>query len=474
MRRRKLRMLSIIMVLCLVFLTACGSSSGENELEQRADNVEQKVEDSTEGGAEPLQDVNQIPKNGIITKEQFETVAGQDRKIQFVGESDEGISYTWTYDASQIQNPQDQNLKIDFNQEDLDDIKEQANNANDALEMTMHGKGLICPPTLSLVLSEAWQSDTVMLLKEQDDKLAKMSDVTIASEPESASDDSKKDKEKEDKKKENKEEDDAEDEDDADEDTASLTDPLPGKSTLSMTITSLEGKCYIVGGITDKKKLASINNQLKAAANANKNGDASSENGGSGGSGGSGDSGSDSGNGNNPGDIAGDESGSGSSGGGGGSDGGSGDVENGGGSDSGSGSSDYTCTISISCATILDNMGNLTSGKEEFVPSDGWILAATTVSFSKGDSVHDVLKKVCKDNGIHMESAYTPAYDSAYVEGINQLYEFDCGELSGWMYNVNGWFPNYGCSKYTVSDGDQINWVYTCDLGKDVGDNSMY
>lgn len=31
-------------------------------------------------------------------------------------------------------------------------------------------------------------------------------------------------------------------------------------------------------------------------------------------------------------------------------------------------------------------------------------------------------------------------------------------------------FPNYGCSKYEVSDGDVIEWRYTCDLGKDVGD----
>ncbi|MBQ6393402.1 MAG: DUF4430 domain-containing protein, partial [Eubacterium sp.] len=132
------------------------------------------------------------------------------------------------------------------------------------------------------------------------------------------------------------------------------------------------------------------------------------------------------------------------------------------------------CTISINCSTILNNMDNLTAGKEEFVPSDGWILKSTKVSFSDGESVHDVLQRVCKDKGIHMESSFTPAYNSAYVEGINQLYEFDCGELSGWMYNVNGWFPNYGCSKYVLSDGDVISWVYTCDLGKDVGDNSMY
>ena len=136
--------------------------------------------------------------------------------------------------------------------------------------------------------------------------------------------------------------------------------------------------------------------------------------------------------------------------------------------------SSHTCTISISCATILNNMSDLKSGKEEFVPSDGWILAASEVEFTEGESVHDVLQRVCKDAGIQMESSFTPAYNSAYVEGINNLYEFDCGQLSGWMYNVNGWFPNYGCSKYTVQDGDVINWVYTCNLGKDVGDNSMY
>ena len=141
----------------------------------------------------------------------------------------------------------------------------------------------------------------------------------------------------------------------------------------------------------------------------------------------------------------------------------------------GSGSPDgNSCTISISCSTILNNMGNLKSGKESFVPSDGWILKPTTVQFNEGESVHDVLRWVCRDNGIHMESSFTPAYNAAYVEGINQLYEFDCGELSGWMYNVNGWFPNYGCSQYTVENGDVINWVYTCDLGRDVGDNSMW
>ncbi len=43
------------------------------------------------------------------------------------------------------------------------------------------------------------------------------------------------------------------------------------------------------------------------------------------------------------------------------------------------------------------------------------------------------------------------------------------GNLSGWMYSVNGWFPNYGCSRYALKDGDIVEWRYTCDLGYDVG-----
>lgn len=132
-----------------------------------------------------------------------------------------------------------------------------------------------------------------------------------------------------------------------------------------------------------------------------------------------------------------------------------------------------TCTISISCATILDNMELCAENKRPLVPSDGVILPTTSVAFSEGESVYDVLQRFCRDHGIHMESSWTPMYNSAYIEGINNLYEFDVGNESGWMYKVNGWFPNYGCSRYQVEAGDVICWVYTCDLGADVGDNSM-
>lgn len=133
------------------------------------------------------------------------------------------------------------------------------------------------------------------------------------------------------------------------------------------------------------------------------------------------------------------------------------------------GSTAYTCTISISCSTILDNMDLCDPAKADLVPVDGWILQPITVTFYEGESVFNVLQRVCKQQKIHMEFENTPIYNSAYIEGIHNLYEFDVGELSGWMYSVNDWFPNYGCSRYQLTDGDVICWVYTCDLGRDVG-----
>ena len=128
-----------------------------------------------------------------------------------------------------------------------------------------------------------------------------------------------------------------------------------------------------------------------------------------------------------------------------------------------------TCTFSIECSTILNNLDMLDPNKREMVPSGGVILAKTTVTFYEGESVYDVLQRLCKEKGIHMEASWTPIYNSAYVEGIHNLYEFDCGALSGWMYRVNGWYPNYGCSRYQLQDGDLVEWRYTCDLGYDVG-----
>lgn len=378
---------ALLLILMMVLFAGCGKGN---------DGTEESGGNQSGSDAAALTEMNVIPDDGIITKEQFKTVAGKEMQVQFTGQTGDGITYTWTYDAAKIQNPDDQNLKVDFVTGGLDEIKQKANQAHDALKMTMYGDGVIAVPTLQVVLPQVWESDAGLLLKEQNGNLAKMSDVTIVSDAEA------------------------------------------GTTTLTMTVSSLDGDVYLVGGITGTK-----------GNTAGTSGDAGSNNGLTGNQGDS----------QNSGDTGNGQSDS--------SSGGDGDVK----TDTGS-SSTLTCTFSIECSTILDNMDKLTAGKEEFVPSNGLILAPSSVTFTKGESVFDILQRVCKEAGIHMESANSPGYDTDYIEGINQLYEFDCGELSGWMYSVNGWFPNYGCSKYSVEDGDVIKLIYTCNLGKDVGDNS--
>ncbi|MEE1196575.1 MAG: DUF4430 domain-containing protein [Lachnospiraceae bacterium] len=129
-------------------------------------------------------------------------------------------------------------------------------------------------------------------------------------------------------------------------------------------------------------------------------------------------------------------------------------------------SGEYSCTIRIDCTAILENMDSLKKGKENYIPEDGCILETTEAAFSDGETVFDILKRVCEETGIQLEYAYTPLYKSYYIEGMNQIYEFDCGAESGWTYSVNGKYPNYGCSSFAVKDGDAIVWTYTCD-GRD-------
>lgn len=130
---------------------------------------------------------------------------------------------------------------------------------------------------------------------------------------------------------------------------------------------------------------------------------------------------------------------------------------------------ELTATLSVTCKSILNNMDLFNKDKLDVLPEDGVIYPTQTVTFYEGESVFDVLLREMQDNNIHMEFVMTPIYNSHYIEGINNIYEFDCGELSGWMYRVNGWFPNYGCSRYMLKDGDKIEWIYTCDLGRDIG-----
>lgn len=132
-----------------------------------------------------------------------------------------------------------------------------------------------------------------------------------------------------------------------------------------------------------------------------------------------------------------------------------------------------TVTLSVSCATVLGHMDWLDPDKTELIPADGWVLAPTELELTEGESVFDLLRRAARDSGLHLEYSEAPLYGTVYIEGIGNLYEMDCGGSSGWMYAVNGWFPNYGCSQYYPEAGDVIAFQYTCDLGDDIGGSNF-
>ncbi len=117
-------------------------------------------------------------------------------------------------------------------------------------------------------------------------------------------------------------------------------------------------------------------------------------------------------------------------------------------------------TMAICCDTIKDK------SDLEYIPDNGIILDTSTFEIAADDTAYDILIEAARKYNIQVENEGSP--EMAYISGINYIYEFDYGDLSGWMYYVNGTAPSVGCGEYKLSDGDSIVWQYTCELGYDL------
>lgn len=117
-----------------------------------------------------------------------------------------------------------------------------------------------------------------------------------------------------------------------------------------------------------------------------------------------------------------------------------------------------TCTLTIECTAVLNNMSSLKAGHEKYVPGNGYILSNKKMTISKGDTVYDVLKEACSESGIRLTASNSSF--GIYVSGINNIDEKDCGKNSGWTYWVNGNMPMVTCGKYNVNNGDEIKFSY--------------
>jgi hypothetical protein len=121
-------------------------------------------------------------------------------------------------------------------------------------------------------------------------------------------------------------------------------------------------------------------------------------------------------------------------------------------------------TLTIRCDAVLDMPGSA------FLPPDGVILAPTTFVIEQGDTAFDILTEAAALYRLRVQNTGVTATSSAlaYVSGINDLKEFDFGDLSGWVYHINGKAPSVGCGEFTLSDGDEIAFLYSLTLGEDL------
>lgn len=116
-----------------------------------------------------------------------------------------------------------------------------------------------------------------------------------------------------------------------------------------------------------------------------------------------------------------------------------------------------TVTISIDCR-------NATEGGVPGAPGGGWILGKKTVELETGDTVWDVLNRICRDRGIAINKSGSGA--SIFVKAIGGVASVSA--QSGWMFSVNGVYVMAGAGKVTVSAGDSIRWKYTMNGGDDL------
>ncbi len=117
---------------------------------------------------------------------------------------------------------------------------------------------------------------------------------------------------------------------------------------------------------------------------------------------------------------------------------------------------DKVCYLEVECLEVLDNKADLDGEKVDIIPNDGYLIKSTDVYFSEGESVMDVFVREVKERKIPFDKS------GNYISGINNLYAGDCGEMSGWVYTVNGESPTVDMASYKLKEDDKIVVKFIC------------
>ncbi|MBM6675893.1 DUF4430 domain-containing protein [Olsenella uli] len=83
---------------------------------------------------------------------------------------------------------------------------------------------------------------------------------------------------------------------------------------------------------------------------------------------------------------------------------------------------------------------------------------STEVDVPEGATAYDALVATGVDVNAS-DSEY-----GMYVQGIDGLAGGDFGDMSGWMFEVNGEMSDVSCSEATLADGDVVTWLYVTEF----------
>ena len=117
-------------------------------------------------------------------------------------------------------------------------------------------------------------------------------------------------------------------------------------------------------------------------------------------------------------------------------------------------------TMSIECSSLIG------LAEKGAIPDGGVILELTEFEIAEGETAYDILVEAARENGILLDMKGSGKM--VYISAIASVYEYEYGELAGWIYRVNGEMPSVGCAAYDLSDGDVIEWSYSLQMGSDL------
>ena len=105
-----------------------------------------------------------------------------------------------------------------------------------------------------------------------------------------------------------------------------------------------------------------------------------------------------------------------------------------------------TVYMTIDATLLADGealRANNHENKIQYTGDNGIIAARVAVKVPENASVYDALHTFCLEHDIQMEASGT-SFGTAYIRGINHLYEFDGGISSGWVFLVNNVYATSG------------------------------